>query len=268
MANLQHWLRTIPRPIRAVVPPSLRRAIKSALPPDSIGAVRERDLADPELVRRVAAIRWFHTMELGNGLITPGIDDTPDKLRRLHLPASFAGQSVLDIGAWDGFFSFEAERRGAADVLALDGFVWKNKTWGSKAGFELARQLRQSRVRDLELDVMEISPESTGSFDVVFFLGVFYHLFDPILALQRIAAVTRRMLILETEAAFSWSGRSLMHFFPGGTYNRDSSNWWVPTPAAVRDLLREVGFSRVQLVDRCTVNWWPWTGRVVFHAYK
>lgn len=101
MANVRQWLRTIPRPVRAFVPAPLRRAIKSLLP-NSADAVTGRNGVDPDLARRVAAIKWFHTIDLGNGLVTPGVDDTPDKLRRLRLPVSFAGQSVLDIGAWDG----------------------------------------------------------------------------------------------------------------------------------------------------------------------
>ena len=52
------------------------------------------------------------------------VDDTAAKLKRVQLPADLSGQSVLDIGAWDGFFSFESERRGANRVLAVDSFCW------------------------------------------------------------------------------------------------------------------------------------------------
>ena len=71
-----------------------------------------------------------------------GADDTPIRLARLDLPASLAGASVLDIGAWDGFFSFEAERRGAARVVAADYYRWHGGGWGSKAGFERANRAR------------------------------------------------------------------------------------------------------------------------------
>ena len=92
------------------------------------------------LARQAEAIRWYHTIDLGGGVVTKGIDETPVRLARLDLPASLAGLSVLDIGAWDGFFSFEAERRGAARVLAADYYSWHGDGWGSKAGFELARR--------------------------------------------------------------------------------------------------------------------------------
>jgi tRNA (mo5U34)-methyltransferase len=73
-----------------------------------------------DLAERVAAHRWYHSIDLGGGIVTRGIDDTPLRLARLALPASLEGLTVLDIGAWDGFFSFECERRGAARVVATD----------------------------------------------------------------------------------------------------------------------------------------------------
>ena len=67
-------------------------------------------------------------MDLGQGVITKGVDNTPERLSRLQWPATLAGQSVLDVGAWDGFFSFEAERRGAARVVATDYYSWHGLT--------------------------------------------------------------------------------------------------------------------------------------------
>jgi tRNA (mo5U34)-methyltransferase len=93
-----------------------------------------------ELESRIEEIDWFHSIDLGNGVITPGKDDSKYKLSRLALPERFDGKSVLDIGAWDGFFSFEAEKRGAKRVLSVDSYSWSGKGWGTKSGFELARR--------------------------------------------------------------------------------------------------------------------------------
>ena len=120
-------------------------------------------MADASLQARVDALRWYHSIDLGHGVRTNGIDDTPVRLARLDLPASFAGKTVLDIGAWDGFFSFDAERRGAARVLATDYYSWHGTGWGTKAGFELARRTLGSRVEDLSIDVMDLSPERVGT---------------------------------------------------------------------------------------------------------
>ncbi|HEY7441177.1 MAG TPA: hypothetical protein VH701_02065, partial [Vicinamibacterales bacterium] len=80
---------------------------------------------DLEMVKReVSGIKWWHTIDLGNGIVTPGLDPTPARLPEIQLPDDLSGLSVLDIGAWDGFFSFEAERRGARRVLATDSFCW------------------------------------------------------------------------------------------------------------------------------------------------
>jgi tRNA (mo5U34)-methyltransferase len=94
-------------------------------------------MAGDDLRSRVAAVRWYHTIDLGQGIVTPGIDATPFRLARLDLPTSLAGRTVLDIGAWDGFFSFEAERRGAARVVATDWYSWHGPGWARKPAFSL-----------------------------------------------------------------------------------------------------------------------------------
>jgi tRNA (mo5U34)-methyltransferase len=204
--------------------------------------------APGRLAERVAAIRWYHTIDLGQGVVTPGVDNTPERLVRLALPDSFAGRTVLDIGAWDGFFSFEAERRGAARVVASDSYSWKGGGWGTKAGFLLAREALGSKVEDVEIDVMELSPERVGTFDVVFFLGVLYHLRHPLLALERVASVTRELLVVETVVDLVGLGRPAAAFYPGTELNADPTNWWAPNIEGGEAMLRAVGFSSVRTV--------------------
>ena len=204
-----------------------------------------------ELRARADAIRWYHTIDLGQGVVTPGVDDTPLRLRRLDLPESFAGRTVLDVGAWDGFFSLEAERRGAARVVATDHYAWHGVGWGTgqgKAGFDLAREARESRVEDLAVDVMDLSPERVGTFDVVFFFGVLYHLPHPLLALERVASVTRGLLILETVVDMVGFRRPAMAFYPGRELGNDPTNWWGPNVPAVHAMLRTVGFAEIRTV--------------------
>lgn len=236
-----------------------------------------------ELLQQVTAIRWFHRISLGNGVMTPGLDDTPAKLKRLRLPESFQGKSVLDIGAWDGFFSFEAEKRGASRVVAVDSFCWSGEGWGTKAGFELARRALNSKVEDREMEVLDLAPENVGTFDVVFFFGVLYHMRHPLLALEKVAAVTKSQLILETKVdLLAWSTPA-MAFYLGDELNHDPTNWWAPNLAGLRDMLRSVGFKRVQVVSaprpwherllrqlrRGKFSWKEFQrGRVAVHAWK
>lgn len=198
-----------------------------------------------ELEARVKAIRWYHTIDLGRGIVTPGADDTAQRLARIGLPSSLEGLSVLDIGAWDGFFSFECERRGAARVVAADYYSWHGSGWGTKQGFQVAREALGSRVEDVDIDVMDLSPERIGTFDVVLFLGVLYHLRHPLLALERVASVTRGLLIVETVVDLVGHRRPAMAFYEGRELNNDPTNWWGPNLPAVCAMLRSVGFQSV-----------------------
>jgi tRNA (mo5U34)-methyltransferase len=194
---------------------------------------------------RVEHIRWFHTMELADGVVTPGIEtNTAEKLGYIGLPDDLTGKQVLDIGAWDGFFSFECERRGARRVLATDSLMWRLET--GKAGFLTAREALGSRVEDLEVDVMDLSPERVGgTFDVVLFLGVLYHMRDPMLALERTASVTRERLIIETHLDMLPVPRPAMAFYPFDELAGDFSNWVGPNLLAVDGMLRATGFREV-----------------------
>jgi tRNA (mo5U34)-methyltransferase len=235
------------------------------------------DLADLQTLKReVAAITWWHTIDLGKGIVTPGLDPTPARLPEIRLPEDLAGLSVLDIGAWDGFFSFEAERRGARRVLATDSFCWGQGGWGTKAGFELARRALRSKVEDSDIDPLELSPEKIGTFDVVLCLGVLYHMRHPLLALERVASVTSGGLILQTQVDLAGLTRPAIAFYQGSELHNDPTNWCGPNPAAVVAMLRTVGFGDVEVVSQwfaedvslARMNDAPVRGHITVHASK
>lgn len=150
-------------------------------------------------------MKWFHRIDLGNGIVTPGVDDSPGKLKALELP-SLAGKTVLDIGASDGLFSFAAERAGASRVLAVDAPAWEDTGWlGSKQAFDFAREALNSKVEDLHCDLYDLTPERVGTFDVVFFLGVLYHMEDPLGSLRHVARLTNELLVVETLIDVTWT---------------------------------------------------------------
>ncbi len=209
---------------------------------------------------------WFHSIDLGNGLITPG-QKSPDLLHReaeaIFGPLDLRGKSVLDVGAWNGFFSFEAKRRHAARVLAIDHFCW-GPAFNGRAAFDLARLALNLEVEDLYMDVLELTRDRVGEFDVVLFLGVFYHLVDPISAFQRLAAIARQAMVVETYLDLRALRRPAMVFYPGAELANDPGNWWGPNRQCVEALLRLVGFERVVYRPH------PVHGRRrgIFHAYK
>jgi tRNA (mo5U34)-methyltransferase len=201
-----------------------------------------------EIQEEISKVKWFHTLDLGHGIITPGQDDSFAKLKQLRLPEDLTGRTVLDIGAYDGFFSFEAEKRGAKRVLAVDLYAGSERGGGRKAGFNLAKRILGSKVEEAEIDVADMTPERVGSFDVVLFLGVLYHLKDPLSALERVASVTKGLLILETHADLLHMDEAAVAYYPGTELNDDMSNWCGPNHAALSWMLKEAGFKDVKPV--------------------
>jgi tRNA (mo5U34)-methyltransferase len=205
-----------------------------------------------DLKRRVGQLTWFHQIDLGDGIVTPGRDKTARKLRAMQLP-SLVGKTVLDVGANDGFFSFAAERAGAARVVAVDSYAWGKNTASpnaplaqTKASFDLAHEVLGSRVETIEADLFDLTPEEVGNFDVVLMLGVLYHLRNPLLGLERLTALTKELLVVESLVDLVWAHRPLAAFYPAAVIAEDETNWWAPNPAALRGMLLSCGFREVE----------------------
>jgi len=231
---------------------------------------------------------WWHSIDLGHGVTTKG-QKTPAALARetktLKLP-DLKGRSVLDIGAFSGFYSFEAETRGALRVVALDHFVWaldlpkfmeyhqdckdrgivppahedtpfwQPDTLPGKAGYDIAHRVRGSRVETVVGDFMNMDLGPLGTFDVVLYLGVLYHMQDPLGSLKRLAAVTKDLAIIETHAvaAPGYEHLELCEFYSSNQLNGDVSNWWGPNIKALEGLCHAAGFSKVEVVCRDTAT--------------
>jgi tRNA (mo5U34)-methyltransferase len=135
-------------------------------------------------------------------------------------------------------------------VLATDYFCWGHGGWGSKRAFELARRALDSHVEDLDIDPLDLTPDSVGTFDVVLFLGVLYHMRHPLLALERVASVTRGQLILQTQVDLLTVPRPAMAFYEGPECNGDPTNWSGPNPPALLAMLRTAGFREISIVDQ------------------
>ncbi len=221
---------------------------------------RNRRITDPEEIQRRIKEhgRWWHEIELGPGIVTPGDDSNRKKLpvlEDLGLPSNLTGLRALDIGCSDGYFSFELENRGAK-VVAFD-FVPSDYT-----GFSVAADILGSEVEYRMDNVYNLSPEAYGLFDVVFFLGVLYHLRKPLSALDAIRSVMKpgaqlyvatfmidEHVILPDGGVTTLSALNpvlqdipLWQSYPGGSLNGDFTNCFAPNMCALKGALSEAQF--------------------------
>ena len=220
---------------------------------------------DATLQAAADRLTWFHSMELRPGVVTKGAKSREllaSEADAVLGPLDLAGRSLLDIGAWNGFWSFEAKRRGAGRVVALDDYTWRHPDFRGRETFDLARGALGLEVEAVEADVTALASDF-GRFDTVLFLGVFYHLEDPLPVFRTLRALTGHALVLETHQAMLDCPQPAMVYYPGTELAGDETNWWGPNPALVYRLLMRAGFARVFYQDH------PAYGRArgIFHAF-
>lgn len=217
-----------------------------------------------ELKRRVAAFPfWYHRIELP-GVVTPG--DAPINKEAYRIPADLTGKRVLDVGAWDGFWTFEAIKRGAQQAIAIDDFsdflgALQNTERTAWETFDLCREALgydRERCQRHEMAVYDITPERFGRFDLIFFFGTLYHLRHPLLALDRLAAVCDGEIYVESAILDDYSpyrgglgkgyggGQMVMEFYPDKEYGNNPTNWFVPTVHCLTHMVRTAGFPKVE----------------------
>ncbi len=213
---------------------------------------------DPSALRaRVASIDWYHTLELPHGVVTPGWLDHRTIVGRVSLPSSLAGKRCLDVGTFNGFWAFELERRGAAEVVAIDVLDPRRWDWpvgsddatvaaiasrmaGGK-GFEIAREALGSRVKRVDRSVYDLDERDLGRFDLVYLGSLLLHLRDPVGALQRIRAVCSGTLVVVDgiDLPLSLTKPRLPVAYLDG---RGRPWWWYPNLTALARLVESGGF--------------------------
>jgi tRNA (mo5U34)-methyltransferase len=208
-------------------------------------------MTDDEVRARIASVpHWYHPIEVRPGIITPGTNEARIILAILDLPADCRGMRALDLGTRDGFFAFELERRGA-EVVAVDYMAMED------SGFAVAAELLGSRVTYLQGNLYALSAADVGTFDIVLFLGLLYHLPDPLGALRTVRNLTRQKMYLETlvlDFGREIDEIPLMRFFAGSSWAGDPTNYWGPNIRCVEEMLGETEFAARQVTrigDRC-----------------
>ena len=239
-------------------------------------------LTPEKIEARAKHMRWVHRVKLTSNYDSPG--EWP-KDRGLAIPKDLTGKSFLDIGAWDGIFTFQAEEAKARAVTAVDYCCWGGKEqnqppkrgfedqssdgtccWGNGRTFKLAHSARKSKATAVRINAYDLTPARLpeGQYDVVLFSGVLYHLRYPFLALTRVASVTKDLLILETTMRqdTSYDPRKLIKFYSSNELNSDITNWVDPNPAALRGMLDVLGFRVIREMPNALGD------RIVLHAFK
>lgn len=207
---------------------------------------------------------WYHRIELPGGVITPGW--APISAQSYGIPMDLSGKRVLDIGAWDGYWTFEALKRGAAEAIAIDDFSdylgkLENSDRRAWENFDLCRAafgFDEKRCQRVEMTVYDLDPAQIGKFDVVFFFGTLYHLRYPLLALDKIASVCKEELYVESAICDDFSpysggigkgypGRQMvMEFYPNNEYGNNNTNWWAPTLYCLMGMMAASGFKNIE----------------------
>ncbi len=194
--------------------------------------------------RKLAGGLLYHSIELPNGEVLPGLQSIAHlkgRMAAFGLPDDLRGKRALDIGAWDGWFSFELERRGA-HVVAVDCMPFRT--------FLEARRLMGSRVEYRIMDMNELTVGALGRFDIVLFLGVLYHLRDPLIALERIVSLTTDLALIDSFVIPSeysaGAPRRILEFYETTELGGQLDNWFGPTAECLNAMCRAAGFAQVR----------------------
>jgi tRNA (mo5U34)-methyltransferase len=212
-----------------------------------------------DLQDEVERYPWYHTLELGDGVVTKGMFDHRPVLDRYPIPADLSGKRCLDVATMDGFWAFEMERRGAASVTALDledpnQLDWPASLRGdhdktmdeTKAErFALAKSALGSNVERVLMSAYDLSPE-LGTFDFVFCGDLLLHLKDPITPVENIRSVC-------TESAVIVNVIKKFRFYEGRPMAEldgiDVFQWWLTNLEGLVRIVRAAGFARVEPSD-------------------
>jgi tRNA (mo5U34)-methyltransferase len=201
---------------------------------------------------------WHQKWQVFEDVFTPGVNCIEHMCESMGLPNDLTGKRVLDIGAWNGCLSLECERRGALEVVAL-GPENPNDT----AFYRLRDAIGSTRTRYLRGTVYDLDPQKLGTFDVVLFCGVLYHLRYPLLGIDNIRRVCTGEVFVETflidqefilkkdgkltkvplsRLSPELSSQPIWQFYRLDELEGDPSNWVGPNSTAVVEAFESAGF--------------------------
>ena len=233
---------------------------------------------------------WYHTVELPDGLVTPGLYDLREALQNFSFPTDMRGMSVLDVGTATGFFAFEFARRGAQvtavdlpSLYVLDRFPGQDiehtlekigemivpKSLGTvrsyvrkysaeqlyfyllEGPFEFCRKLLNAPVERHLSTIYDLSEARLGRrFDLVFLGDILLHTLNPLEALAAVAPLCQGTLVLSQNVPEEPNERPAMLYVGGDRPDSDEVSWWLPNKSCLVQLLKKLGFRDVHEIGR------------------
>lgn len=236
--------------------------------------------------QQLTDIEWYHTIDLGNGVVTPGFVDHRDQVDLYQMPADLTGKRCLDVATYDGFWAFEMERRGAAEVIGIDLFGRADSDFPANYrkeyledrphlvkgyGFSYAKRARASKAKRQVLSVYELSPARLGTFDFVFMSDLLLHLRDPLRALEAVWSVTRGEVIIadayDKDVEATGIDRAL-RFMAAYHDHYSGGFWWAFSSSSLQAMIQLARFQDVQKVAQFDLptQWGLDVPKVVFKA--
>ena len=233
-----------------------------------------------EIIQRIGGFEWYHSINLGHGIVTPGAFNHQPHLSDYRLPERLDGLRVLDVATFDGFWAFEFERRGAAEVIAMDiesfnevdlppmrkeRIPKEDLDRKTGLGFNIAKDILGSKVERKTRNIYALSPDWMGKFDMVFCSDLLLHLMNPMKALQNIYSVVSGSAIIvepyDPELNLISPYREVFHYKGG----EGKCLWWMFSLNGLEKMIYDAGFSRVKLLNTFELAGWQ---HAAFRAYK
>lgn len=219
-------------------------------------------------------IGWYHSVDLRDGLATPGGRAWAHRTEAFDYAGLVKGKRVLDVGAMEGGDTFAAEDAGASHVVAADvdhylqydlglNAAWDEQVerlhaardagpdamWAfanaKRAGLDLCARVRGSSADRITASVYDLDPTTHGTFDVTFCFGLLYHLRHPLLALDRLFALTGETMLISCQIDPEPKDEPAALSYYAGPWRGSRTNWFVPTYTTLIGWLSDVGFRTI-----------------------
>lgn len=204
--------------------------------------------SESELLEKILTVNnWYHVINFGTKVKTPG--NYSDYIREKNfsaIPDDLTGKSVLDIGAYQGMFSFECERRNAKEIVASDIYDTK---WMSDNGIKLCKDILDSKIDIIPLSVYDVD-KLNRKFDIILFFGVLYAIQNPILALEKLFDICNELVIVEAEVIRT--DRSICYVLEKDEIQKDLPINFLFSPKSLENIALKIGFKKVDFLGYST----------------